>query len=224
MMVHNYGLGSGQIHTLISPSYDFTTTGGPITMTFKYAYARRASENEDVLKLYGSSNCGQTWQLRATYDATSLATGGIKTNDWYPNSGQWGTKTLTTLTSYLNKPNVRFKFEFTTNGGNNLFLDDINITGPVGLEDLSNNDLQMNVYPNPVQNEINIDFAVDKEYSATFKLVDIAGKQLAVLGVKELLQGNNHFVFTVPTGTTKGLYFLQMEAGGKSFTHKIIIE
>lgn len=224
IMVHNYSLGKGQIHTIISPSYDFTSTGGPITMTFKYAYARRVTENADVLKLYFSTNCGQTWQARATYDATALATGGIKTTDWYPNSGQWGTKTISTLGSYANKPNVQFKFEFTTDGGNNLFIDDINITGPLGLEDATNEDVQMNVYPNPVQQEINIDFTVDKQYMATFKLVDIAGKQLALLGVAELLQGANHFVYQVPAGTTTGLYFLQVEAGNKVFTQKIIIE
>jgi hypothetical protein len=193
-------------------------------MTFKYAYARRVTENADVLKLYFSTNCGQTWQARATYDATALATGGIKTTDWYPNSGQWGTKTISTLGSYANKPNVQFKFEFTTDGGNNLFIDDINITGPLGLEDATNEDVQMNVYPNPVQQEINIDFTVDKQYMATFKLVDIAGKQLALLGVAELLQGANHFVYQVPAGTTTGLYFLQVEAGNKVFTQKIIIE
>jgi PKD repeat protein len=224
IMVHNFSLAAGQTHTIISPSYDFTTTGGPISMTFKYAYARRNADNEDVLKLYGTTNCGQTWQLRATFDATSLATGGVKTTDWFPNSGQWGTKTVATLSSYLNKPNVRFKFEFVTDGGNNLFIEDINITGPVGLEDAANNDLSMNIYPNPAQQEINVDFYADKDYSALFRLVDIAGKQLSVLGVKELVQGENHVVFTIPAGTTQGLYFLQMEAGGKVFTQKIIIE
>jgi PKD repeat protein len=224
LMVHNYALAAGQEHSIVSPSYDFTTTGGPITMTFKYAYARRDAENNDILKIYGSTNCGQTWQLRATYETADLLTGGTKTTDWYPNASQWQTKTLTNLGSYVNKPNVRFMFEFTTDGGNNLFIDDINITGPVGLEDATNNDLQMTVYPNPVQNEINVDFVVDQNYDAVFRLIDITGKQLATLGVAELLQGDNHFVFNVPPGTTKGLYFLQMEAGNKVFTHKIIIE
>lgn len=224
MMVHNYGLAAGQEHVLISPSYDFTTTGGPITMTFKYAYARRMSENDDVLKIYGSTNCGQTWQLRATYDATSLATGGIKTTDWYPNSAQWGTKTITTLGSYLNKPNVRFMFEFTSDGGNNLFIDDINITGPVGIEEATNEDLMLNIYPNPVSNEMNVDLVVDDTYEANFRLVDIAGKMVANLGMVQLQPGNNHFVFNVPAGTSTGLYFLQMVANNKVFTHKVIIE
>lgn len=223
-MVHNYAVAGGNTHTLISPSYDFTTIGTPITMTFKYAYARRVAENEDVLKVWGSTNCGQNWQLRATYTASDLATGGIKTTDWYPNSAQWGTKTITTVAAYVNKPNVRFKFEFLTDGGNNLFIDDINITGALGLEDVANNELQMNLYPNPVQNEFNVDFYVDKSYDATFRLIDVTGKQLSVLGMKQLVAGDNHYIFNVPAGTTKGLYFFQMEAGGKTFTHKIIIE
>ncbi len=224
IMVHNYGLGMGQLHSIISPSYDFTTTGGPVIMTFKYAFARRATANEDVLKVYGSTNCGQTWQLRATYDASSLVTTSNKTTDWYPNSSQWLSKTVTSVGSYLGKPNVRFKFEFKTDGGNNLFIEDINITGPVGLEEATNSDLVMNVYPNPVQSEINVDFMVDQDYDATFRLVDLTGKQLSVLGFKELVQGENHLVFQVPSGTSRGLYFLQVEAGNKVFTHKIIIE
>jgi PKD repeat protein len=223
-MVHNYAVPGGTQLIMYSPSYDFTTIGTPITMTFKYAYAQRDAANADVLKIWGSTNCGQNWQLRATYDAAALSTGGIKTTDWYPNSGQWGTKTVSTLSAYVNKPNVRFKFEFLTDNGNNLFIDDINITGALGLEDVANNELEMNLYPNPVQNEFNVDFYVDKNYDATFRLVDLAGKQLSVLGVKELVAGDNHYVFTVPAGTTKGLYFFQMDAGGKTFTHKIIIE
>lgn len=224
MMVHNYALGMGQVHSLISPSYDFTTTGGPISFTFKYAFAEKNADNTDELKVYGSSNCGQTWQLRGTYSGATLLTGGIKTTDWYPNSGQWATKTITSMSSYVGRPNVRFKFEFTSGGGNNLFIEDINITGPIGIEEATNTDLQMNVYPNPVQNEINIDFVVDQSYSATFRLINIAGQQIATLGVRELVAGENHVVYTVPTGTSKGLYFLQMEAGNKVFTHKIIID
>ena len=121
---------------------------------------------------------------------------------------------------------MRFKFEFTTGGGNNFFIEDINITGTIviGIEDAANNELAMTVYPNPVRNEINIDFTVEKDYEATFRLVDISGKQLATLGTTHLVQGENHFVYQVPAGTTTGLYFLQLEAGGKVFTHKIMIE
>ena len=223
LMVHNYSLSRGQLHTILSPSYDFTAIGTP-TMTFKYAYARKNSDNNDLLKVYISTNCGQTWVVRGNYDAEDILTGGIKTNDWYPNSGQWATKTVNNLSGYANKENVRFKFEFTSDGGNNLFIDDINITGPLGLEDATNNDLQLTVYPNPAKDIINIDFSVDKDYQAVFRLVDIAGKQLATLGIMELIQGDNHLTFNVPAGTTTGLYFLQMEAGGKVFTKKIIIE
>jgi len=227
MMVHNYSLTRGQLHTLISPSYDFTNLSGTITMTFKYAFAQKDADNTDGLKIYASSNCGQTWQLRGDYDVSELLTGGTKTNDWYPNSSQWQTKSLNTLSAYMGKPNVRFKFEFTSGGGNNLFIDDININGTIintSIEDASNNELAMNVYPNPVQNDINIDFIVDKEYDATFNLLDITGKQLAVLGTTKLLQGQNHFVYQIPAGTTTGLYLLQVQAAGKVFTHKIIIE
>jgi PKD repeat protein len=226
MMVHNYALGAGQIHSLISPSYDFSNVTGTITMTFKYAFAQKASTNYDQLKVYATTNCGQTWQSKATYDVAALLTGGTKTSDWYPNSVQWSTKSITNLGSYATKPNVRFKFEFSSGGGNNLFIEDINITGTIvaGIEDAANNELAMTVYPNPVKNEINIDFEVEKDYDATFRLVDIAGKQLAVLGTTKLLQGPNHFAYPVPSGTSTGLYFLQVEAGGKVFNHKIIIE
>lgn len=227
MMVHNYALTRGQTHTLISPSYDFTNLTGTISMTFKYAFAQKDADNTDELKVYASSNCGQTWQLRGNYNVAALLTGGTKTNDWYPNSGQWQTKTINTLSAYANKPNIRFKFEFSSGGGNNLFIDDININGTIvnsSIEDAANSELAMNVYPNPVQNDLNIDFMVDKDYDATFSLLDITGKQLAILGTTKLLQGQNHFVYQVPAGTSTGLYFIQVQAAGKVFTHKIIIE
>ena len=98
-------------------------------ITFRVAYAQKATDNNDRLSLFASSDCGATWTLRWIGAGTSLATANPQTNSFTPSGPtQWENYIVTLPSSFL-RENFRYRFEFLSDGGNNIFLDDINVNG-----------------------------------------------------------------------------------------------
>jgi hypothetical protein len=80
----------------------------------------------------------------------------------------------------------------------------------------------LNVYPNPVQNELNIDYDNKTNENVRITLVDMLGRQVAVIA-----DGNSqtaqHLTYNT-TGLTKGLYILHLQSGSETITKKIEIQ
>ena len=100
------------------------------SMTFKVAYKYYANiANYDSLRVFISTDCGVSYGP-AVYaqGGSGLATSGSSSNEFTPAvSGDWRTETVS-LNSFVGN-NIIVKFEGTNHYGNDVYLDDINITG-----------------------------------------------------------------------------------------------
>ena len=131
-----------------------------IQMTFEHAFRRYNQESRDSLAILVSSDCGSTFEYIGSYaeDGTgSFATAYTSTVEFVPAAGDWCMGTVGSdcfsldLNAYAGLSGVIIKFESVNNGiaGNNLFIDNINITGdlnsspPSASFDVSNNSLCM---------------------------------------------------------------------------------
>lgn len=226
VMVDNFGGQVGNIYNFISPSYDFTTVPQPITFSFKHAFAKRNNDSFDWMKVYVSSNCGQTWSLRATYTTDDLASTTNKTSDWFPASTSlWATKTLTNLNAWYNKTNVIFRFEFMSGGGNNLFIDDINISGPLSVDDASKEDIGLSLYPNPTVDHVNVSFYLDKTYPVQLRLMDITGRSLQTTATQDYPAGETIIPVSLGDASlTPGIYFVEVSIGVKRYVERLVVE
>lgn len=222
LMVRNYGSPAGRIYNLISPSYDFTTLPSGVSVSFKVAFAKRNSASNDQLKLFVSTNCGQTWLARDTWTVDELTSTTDKPAEWYPTASQWKTLTNTNYSVYATRTNVRFKLEFTSSNGNNIFIDDWNISGTVGLEDnLSEN---MFVFPNPVKDAINVQFNSPNDEVYTVNLIDVQGRVVQVWSDQVVVTGKNNISLPISSSIQSGVYALQIINDRGQATQKIIIE
>ena len=108
------------------------TSASNVTLSFRYSYRKRTTTTAEKLHVLLSGDCGDSWLIRRTFQASSLGTT-VQTSAWTPtDSSQWVTAHITnTLSSNWNK-NFRYKFRFEGENGNNLYLDNINIypSGP----------------------------------------------------------------------------------------------
>jgi len=225
VMVDNFGGETGMVYNLISPSYNFSEVPQPVVLSFRYAYAKRNGGSTDQLKVFVSSNCGQNWSLRATYTADDLVTASNQSSDWFPaTTGLWSTKTISNLNAFYTKPNVRVRFEFTSGGGNNFFLDDINIAGPLGIEDAGKEDIGLNLYPNPASEQVNIRFTLDKSYPVQARLMDITGRVIQTWNKQEYPAGDNVIPVSLNSGTDTGIYLVEVTIGSKRYVERLIIE
>ena len=98
----------------------------------------------DKLQILASSDCGNTWTVVDEIVGTNLHTASIlwPSNNFYPSSQDWSSANIN-LSDYdgLNDISIGIKGIF--GGGNNLYVDDINIQGTVStsISDILHNDI-----------------------------------------------------------------------------------
>lgn len=137
---------------------DLSTVGAPV-LTFDYAYAQYSNEN-DKLDVLVSTNCGSTWTNVWSKAGTALSTAPAQTAAFTPSAAQW-TAAVVSLPTAASMPNVLVKFKATSQYGNNLYIDNVNLSGPTSISKYNENLVSFDVYPNPASTS-----AVIKAYSA----------------------------------------------------------
>jgi len=225
LRLRNLSIPKGHTNTFTTPNIDMSFINLPIDISFKVAYARKNGESVDKLRVLISSNCGLTWQPRYARIGTSLATNGgaFVTSTFVPNASQWRQETVS-ISALANKPNTLIQFEFTSEGGNNIYIDDINITGTVGIEAQSStlNDLQ--IYPNPVTYESYVSFLLSDKKNIQFSVYDIIGKNVFTIDMGVLEPGGHDFNLRDITGSlNSGIYIFEVNAEGNKTTRKIVV-
>ncbi len=216
---------SGQIDELISPSVDMTLiTGTSPTMTFKVANAQRTSSDSDKLQVYVSTNCGKTWALRKTISGTTLASGGVTTSSYVPAAAHWTLQNVN-MSSYASQTNLYIMFRFTSGGGNNIYIDEINLSGTtVGIEEDFENSVNLNIYPNPSTDNATVSFDLNDKQKVDLKIYDVVGKEISTLVNSELPTGTHKFELNKNTKLASGIYFVKLTVDGRSITKKVVVE
>ncbi|MFO0494910.1 MAG: zinc-dependent metalloprotease [Flavobacteriia bacterium] len=183
--VANFGQSGSNIDELIAAPVDLSavaSNGAQVTLSFRYAYRKRTASNNEALKVFVTNNCGDSWVQRKTLSGNSLSTLTSSTS-WAPSSAaDWVTVHMINVTNEYWVDNFRYKFRFEGNGGNNFYLDDINLyLGPqsdelvLGIEEAGTID-ELALYPNPADQEVNLRFSVNTPQNAAIQIVDITGK------------------------------------------------
>ena len=219
----------GNIDGLISPSYDLSTTTGSV-LSFKYSCATHAAIPEDLteeLNVYVSIDCGKNWSLRKTIKNVDLANAGTSGGNFIPlnNTTFWRTETIN-LGSSVVEPNVRFKFEYlASDKSNNIFIDDINVNGVVGISNTPAIPFAFDVYPNPVNGSGNLTVEYSNETGKMhLKVMDVLGN---VLFAKTSTSNGDKIKLDIPLNAlnvSKGLYFISLSNEVFEQTRKVIVE
>jgi PKD repeat protein len=221
--ITNFAASSGDVDELISPSYDLSASSGK-QVKFKVAYANKSGTTADKLFVYYSLNCGQSWSLKKPFVNALLTTAPNHSNSFVPTSAEW-TEHLMDFTGNGSATNFRLKFEFTGDGGNNIYIDDINIGGHVGVDEFSNVG-NFSVYPNPTNASAKISFSL---------LEDVDNLRVTVknsLG-QEVTSIINGASFNVGKYTlnideqeilSSGIYFVEFNADNNIIMKKLIVQ
>lgn len=130
MWLSNYSNGiDGDVDELIGPVIDCSVLE-TAQMVFQVAYAQKDATTSDVLKLQVSGDCGDTWTTAWISGGGALAGSNGQQASYFTPSGasEWKEFVGNISTSLLTE-NFRYKFEFTSEAGNNLYLDNIRIEG-----------------------------------------------------------------------------------------------
>ncbi len=220
--INNYNNTVGQIDSWITPSIDFSNVSYPIYVSFKVANAQRNNTSNDELRLYYSANCGQSWSsIGYNKSGSVLSTVGILNSSFTPfTAGQWRLENANANPTH-NKANVRFKFQNTSDRGNNIYIDDINITGNiVGIDETEELQTGFALYPNPSLGTSKVSFALNKNGNVIIGVKNILGQTLETSPVKNLSSGMHEYTLPV---LTPGIYLVEVTVNNKRFVRKLIV-
>lgn len=223
------------IDEIITPAIDFTAfTPAPtlLQMKFQLAYAGKTVTNAltgavdtvwDCLRVYVSDDCGKTWTQRYSKAGNTLATAALTANRFFPASTtEWRQETVN-LNPFISSDNVRIKFQFSSGGGNNIFIDDINIDVPSGIEELAE-EIGLNIYPNPVNESTVMTFNMTEKENVQIEILDIIGKQITAVCNQDMNAGIRKISLTKEQFGAAGFYFVKLTIGGKSLIQKVVIQ
>ena len=137
---YNYSASNttSQIDYLLVPPLNLSSYTA-VDLDFEHAYARYSSSYEDSLAISVSTDCGVNWtrvayfrengtQNWATVADQSSSFTPAASSDWCDSPGYATCKTVS-LNSAAGYSDVRIRFENMSGYGNNLYIDNINITG-----------------------------------------------------------------------------------------------
>lgn len=204
------------VDELISPNIQ-TVFGQNMTLSFDYAFAKKENDDSDLLSVQVSTDCGETWATSRVFAGGILATAdNVETSPFIPSSSEWKSSTIN-LSQYESLGPILIRFQFRAGGGNNLYIDNINLAADnIGLEE---NLLKqsISVYPNPSKGDINIEIT-DFEHEITLSINDLYGKQV----LNQKLEGNQITLGNL--NLSSGVYLLNFTSRGATTTEKLIIE
>lgn len=204
----------GKTSELISATFDLSAEEG-ISLSFKYAFAKRTALNEDLLRVRVSSDCGQTWSVRRQLSAASaLSTGGIVAGSFVPDADEWVQNSITNFGQSLLTSDFRFKFEFISDGGNDLFLDDIQINGvAVSMDEYGSANPQFRIFPNPVNENAHVLLTMISSGQVQIDMVDLLGKAVAPPLLKWVGAGSHSMELPL-ADLSEGLYMMRVRTAG----------
>jgi hypothetical protein len=115
---------TGQLDYLETPLIDLTGKSN-ITLTFHVAYARYNNTTSEALRVYVSTDCGETYSTALfNKSGATLATVSNTTTDWRPTaSGNWRSESVN-LNAYAGEK-IIVRFESVNDYGNNMYIDNI---------------------------------------------------------------------------------------------------
>lgn len=213
--------GGGAIDEFITPVI-FPTFAKNLTMTFEYAFAaRQSSANYDAVRVYASEDCGTTWNLVRIFQSGILRTApDLNGQPFVPSAGQWRTA-FVPLAGLDGKGSALIKIEFENGGGNNFYIDDIQVTADnvsITEYDLAKN---ISVFPNPSNGELNISFNRETQYEVKVELYDLAGRMMIS---ENLPAGTTEYNVGAGEKLPTGVYLLKVEEDGMSYSERIVVK
>jgi PKD repeat protein len=121
----------GQLDWFISETYDFSSVTNPnLTYDLAYAYYDQTNGSNvgyDTLGVAASTDCGASFFWLWKEGGTQLATAGGLGIEFIPSATDWQNKTLG-LSSLIGQSSVQFAIIAKNGFGNNLYIDNINIS------------------------------------------------------------------------------------------------
>lgn len=136
-----------------------------------------------------------------------------QTSPYEPSAAEeWTTVTVTNITPDYYTSDFRYKFTFRNDGGNNIYLDHINLY-PESMAGITNkeNENSLSVFPNPVNNSMTIRVYYNDSVYGSVIIENLAGQKIADVYSGEMNPGVNEWNLNTEC-LPSGVYFVKISS------------
>ncbi len=211
---------NGQVDDLISQPINLSLYT-QAELRFQYAFQKRVSAGLSALRVFVSPDCGQTWTTLRVLGGNQLSTNTSlnETAEYVPTSSEWR-QAVIDLGNWAGNPTpLVFRFEFTAEGANNFYLDEIELAGILSSPE------QMlagfSVYPNPVSGST---FWISSESLRSEPFAIKVFDRLGRLLWSAPLSGSSPFEVKLPFDLARGIYPIEISGSSGSSVQRLIVE
>ncbi|MDR6785444.1 hypothetical protein ABIE26_004154 [Pedobacter africanus] len=81
----------------------------------------------------------------------------------------------------------------------------------------------LKVYPNPVDDQINLILKMDRESNLSVKIMDLLGNEVVTLSNERIAAGEQTKSYTIPNRLNAGIYFLKIMSGSETVVKRISV-
>ncbi|ACU03105.1 hypothetical protein Phep_0883 [Pedobacter heparinus DSM 2366] len=81
----------------------------------------------------------------------------------------------------------------------------------------------LKVYPNPVDDQINLILRIDRESNLSVKIMDLLGNEVVTLSNERIPAGEQTKSYTIPNRLNSGIYFLKIMSGAETVVKRISV-
>jgi hypothetical protein len=165
------------------------------------------------LKVNVSTDCGASWSTIYNKSGATLATvSGYLSTAFNPVSTSWRSETVS-LDAYIGSPELMFQIQSISGYGNNIYVDNVNISDGVVSVPVLATQSPVELYPNPAKGEAFVNVSMNKATDLTIVIYNSLGAQVATyvydgftsgiirLDIASLAKGN----FVVSVQSTDGV-------------------
>ena len=213
----------GQLDYLVTAPYNLSNASNP-GLNFKVANRRYSATYYDKLSVEVSTNCDGPWTQVWTKESAALATGAdFGSGVWEPTAASDWRSEGVSLANYANSPSLFVRFVSENHYGNNVFIDDINVTDNfVGVENVEIVNANLNAYPNPANSNTNVNFALANASDVQMNIINMLGENVYSNDFGTLAAGNYNEVVNF-NNMPNGLYLVNLNVNGKVSTLRLTV-
>ena len=190
-------------------------------LTFDLAYATFQVTDMDRLEVQSSTDCGLTWTTHYYKTGDSLATHAPVMSEFAPTSPYHWRKELVLLHNCADSANVLVRFKATSGYGNDIFIDNINVTESANVMEVSTN-VKFNVYPNPASTNATINYQLAQNSKLYINVTTIYGEEVKTLELGNKMAGN-HYEQINTEALANGVYFIAIHTDEGTTCKKLVI-
>jgi PKD repeat protein len=224
LWLNNYNNSLDNRDRLYSTTIDLSDAA-EVTLSLDVAFAQVDEDNKDRLRIYASTDCGSDWDIKKTFSGhTTLPSVSPMTEEFFPSSDDdWHTLQVTNIDDDDLIEGFRFYIYFENDGGNNIFIDNINLSFiSVGLEDIDLKNLDVQLYPNPSSGQSTLRFNLLGDRNVDLLIRDVTGREIYTeyLGTLSFGEHRMDLDLDIPSG----MYTVELRVDGKSSVSKWSID